>query len=398
MLGVCLVTGAYYPEVSGGGLQARTLALALRSRVRCTVVTTTTDPSLPARDTIEGIPVRRVFLDPASPASKLAAGIRMARHLLALRGEIDLIHLNGFSQKNLLMVTMAKLMRKGLVQKLTSLGADDPGSLGPTWGGRLARWCYARVDRVVGVSPAFLDGERLPEALRRKTVLIPNGVDLDRFRPLADGQERLELRRALDLPPDEPVVVFVGFCSQDKDPWTLWEAWRAVRRRRGGRLRLLFIGATASSYQEVDPQLAARLRRAIEEEGCGGQVRFIERTSEIERYLRASDLFVQTSRREGLPNALLEAMASGLPCAATRLPGLAGWLIEDGANGILFDPGDVEALGEALDRLCHDAPEAQRLGLAARRTIEQRFSIAQAAASYAELYRQVCGRTTGEHT
>lgn len=386
-IGVCLVTGAYYPEVSGGGLQARTLARALQGSVRCTVLTTTTDRTLPRDDRDEDIPVHRVYVRPDRPFSKVAAAARMATQLVRMRRHVDVIHLHGFSQKNWVVMGLAKLLRKPVVQKLTSLGIDDPASLPSTVGGRLQRWCYGQTDRLVAVSPALMHAVLDSPALRGRATLIANGVDVERFHPVDDPSHRAELRQALGLPAEAHITLFVGFCSRDKDPLTLWRAWRSVQWPEGVEPSLLFVGSTQASYHEIDQSLVAQLRREIAEAGREQHVRFIERAEEITRYYQAADAFVMPSRREGLPNALLEAMATALPCIAARLPGITDWVIEDGRTGLLFEPGDVEALTNALQRLVDDPAQAIRLGARADQTIVERFAIARIAAQYRALYQ-----------
>ena len=76
--GVLMVTGAYFPELSGGGLQARAVVRALSDRVAFSVLTTSSDPSLPRRSEEEGIPIRRVFVNPRSRASQLKAAVALA--------------------------------------------------------------------------------------------------------------------------------------------------------------------------------------------------------------------------------------------------------------------------------------------------------------------------------
>ena len=119
---------------------------------------------------------------------------------------------------------------------------------------------------------------------------------------------------------------------------------------------------------------------------------FVEHTSHIEQYYRAADIFVLSSRREGLPNALLEAMASGIACIASHLDGVTDDLIEDGVNGLLVSPDEVAELKTAL-RVLVDYPERlSLLGRQARQTIETHFAIEQTAQEYLKVYRSLMER------
>jgi glycosyltransferase involved in cell wall biosynthesis len=99
---------------------------------------------------------------------------------------------------------------------------------------------------------------------------------------------------------------------------------------------------------------------------------WVEDTVEL---LHALDLYALSSVREGLPIALLEAMAMRLPVVATSVGGVVA-LVGDGENGVLVTPRDVDGLATAMRRLLDDAPLRDRVGVAARRTIEERFTLA----------------------
>lgn len=385
---VCMVTGTYAPEVSGGSLQGRTLAVALKPRIRCVVLTTTTDSTLQREDVVDDIPVYRVYVEPRNLARKVLATFQIVRRLLMLRHEIDIIHMHGFSQKNWPVVCLNLWLRKPMVQKLTLLGTDDPASLRNTFSGRIQRWCYAQADRLIAVSPALMEAVQSDSMLRRRVQLIANGVDVARFSPVPND-ERRTLRQHLGFPPDAKVVLFVGIAAPRKDPLTVWRAWRKIQPQWGGRLRLLMIGATDSPYYEIDPSLVAQLRDEVRNAGCADQVSFLEGIEHIEAYFQAADLFVHSSRDEGLPNAVLEAMATGLPCIVARLRGITDWIIEDGVSGVLVEPGDVGAFAQTMLHLLEDAGAARALGMAARHTIQQRFGMDQIAISYEAMYREL---------
>jgi glycosyltransferase involved in cell wall biosynthesis len=186
-------------------------------------------------------------------------------------------------------------------------------------------------------------------------------------------------------------VLFVGFFSQEKRPDLLYEAWSKVAVSVAPDSALVFVGATQSPYYEIDARLAERIRQLAHALGLEGRIRCVERTYEIERFHRAADIFVLPSIREGMPNALLEAMASGTPCIATRLEGVTDMLIEHERNGLLVPPQDAAALQAALRR-CFEQPEwARGLGAEARRTVSERYGLDRTAAQYLIAYEELEG-------
>ena len=318
---VLMVTGAYAPETSGASRQCRNLIRALRDRADFTVLTTSTDPALPWNSIVDDTRVRRVAVDPNSRSSKAFAIERMASSFVELASAIDIVHLHGVSQNSLLVIALAKLLGKKSMIRLTSVGHDDPASIRAS--GALRWTAYRQADRFIGVTPRCAEGFAATGLDESRFVFIPNGVDLDRFKPSSIGV-RAEFQNQLRIPTGDPVILFVGFFSPEKNPDVLFDAWLSLFER-GVRSTLVLVGATQGPYYEIDAGIADRIRSKVEKRGVTESVVFVEAADNIEHYFRAADVFVLPTAREGLPNVLLEAMASGVPpviSAARRRDGL----------------------------------------------------------------------------
>lgn len=378
MRGVLMVTGAYWPEVSGASRQCRQLVQALGDRVRFDVLTTTTDAGLARSDAVDGARVRRVFVGEGRTAAA-RAGLALAASIVAARSRFDVLHLHGVSRKSAPLASLARALGKRVVLKLSSVGEDDPLSERA----RRYRRLYAGADAIVGPSPEMARRHEASGLPRERFRMIPNGVDLQRFRPARAG-ERADARRALDLP-DEPVVLFVGYFSREKRPDLLFRVWTDARERGAGGT-LLMVGATQGRHPEIDPALARAIQAEDGRRGVGKHVVFVERAEAMERVYRAADVFVMPSVREGSPNALIEAMASGLPCVATRLPGVTDAIIDDGVSGWLVAPDDTPALAQAMGRALANDGGA---GRAARARMEAGYGFDRTAAAYLDIYREL---------
>jgi glycosyltransferase involved in cell wall biosynthesis len=382
---VLMVTGAYYPETSGGGLQARTVIRALRGRADFSVLTTSADPSLPARSEEDGIPIRRVFVDVQSRLSQVTAAARVATAFVDLSARFDIVNLHGFSRKAILLAALSRLLKKRFVLTFQTGVHDEPTAAQAA--GVAAYWAYRQADVYLSVSPglsrAYL-AAGLPAARLRQ---VCNSVDTDRFRPPLRG-ERAALRRELGLPLDLALVLFVGFFSRDKRPQLLYRAWSAMASGNA-RIGLMMIGATESIHGEVDTELAAAIRAQAVRDGIADRMFFVESTPTIERYFRAADAYVLPSIREGLPIALIEAMSTGLPCVATRIEGSTDGLIDDRVNGLLIAPDDEAGMAAALRLVLNDGDTAARLGAAARETVLERYSIEKTAALWLAAYEEL---------
>lgn len=382
---VLMVTGAYHPEISSGGLQCRNMAQELRGRADVQVLTTSVDPSLPRHDHIDDVPVTRVRVDVRSRWSKARAVRRMLVDLVRLVPHSDIVHVHGYSSKNLLVALVAKTFRKPMVMSLHTAGFDEPAIIEQR--GSLHWWAFLSAELYLSVARGLVDAYLAAGLPAERIVLVPNGIDVDRFTP-ASAAERAALRRTLGLPVDIPLIVFVGFFSADKQPRVLFDAWLS-RQSASRPPAIVFVGATESAYFEVDDRIARDMRSDAAARGVADRLHFAGVTHDVPGYLRAADIFVLPSKREGLPVALLEAMACGLPCVASRLPGSTDAIIEHGVNGLLTTAGDAGELAGAIAALLEDEDRRRQLGAAARATIVAKYSSATVADRWLDAYHLI---------
>jgi glycosyltransferase involved in cell wall biosynthesis len=248
--------------------------------------------------------------------------------------------------------------------------------------GPLERWIYgSRVRRVVAnceaIRCALLDGADFVDPSR--FVVIPNAVrvpDED-----ADPGARFRARAALGLDEDAPVVGVVGRLAPMKGLEDLVDAWPLVRRELPGALLVL----------AGDGELAGALRERARERGVGDAVRLLGFQRDVGGVLSALDVFALPSvRDEGASNALLEAMAHGLPAVVTDCGGLPE-LVVDGQTGAVVGVGDVDALAGALTRILARDGRAARaeMGRKARERARERYSVDVVTEQWETLLREV---------
>lgn len=243
--------------------------------------------------------------------------------------------------------------------------------------GVLDRMLAYFTDAIVCVSPVVRASRtresRLPSD---RMVSIDNGIDLQRVHA---PESRAVARAALFLGEGTLALGIVGRLAPAKNHALLFEAVALVcREGAGSRLAVLVAG---------DGELEAALATRARDLGIDGQVRFLGLRRDIPRILKALDLLVISSTREGLPIVLLEAMKAGLPVIATRAGGIPD-VIDDGRTGILVD-SDPATLARAIVRLLFDGALRERLGKAAEESVVQHFDVRKTAAAYARLYRSL---------
>ena len=197
-------------------------------------------------------------------------------------------------------------------------------------------------------------------SLNDKIVVIANGVDVDRY---GDSVDRDEVRAELGLDSNAFVMVMVAMFKEQKGHVYLIEAAAEVLPPHP-EARILLIG---------DGELRPEMERRVHTAHIADAVAFLGSRRDVARILAASDLFVLPSLWEGLPMALLEAMASGLPCIATTVSGSAQVVVPD-VTGLLVPPGDTAALRDAMLAMLAEPVRARQMGDAGRRRVTSDFS------------------------
>jgi glycosyltransferase involved in cell wall biosynthesis len=381
-----MVTGAYHPEISSGGLQAELMARAMGGRAEVRVLTTAIDRSTPPRSVVDGVEVTRVHLQVNSTVSKLRASARMTLALIRLVRWCDVIHLHGVSTKNVFVTVMARVCGRPIVLSLHTMGADEPGPIRVQ--GLLAWWAFRSAARYLAVSPGLRQASLDAGIAADRIASVPNGIDTDRFAP-ATLEQRRQLRREVGHDVPGTVVLFVGYFSHDKQPRVLFDAWLRLFDQHGLDTTAWFVGATRSDYFEVDERIADDMRAEAERRGRSDRLIFTGPLHDVDRHFRLADVFVLPSRREGLPVALMEAMSCALPCVASLLPGATDTLIVDGVSGRLVAAGDVEAFAAAIADLVRHPARAGAMGMAARQIVLDRFASDRIAECWLQSYDAV---------
>jgi glycosyltransferase involved in cell wall biosynthesis len=242
------------------------------------------------------------------------------------------------------------------------------------------RWfSHASLDAVVANSRATAaNGPRLP--INRAAVrIVPNGVSAD---GCASPQEIAEFRARLGCAGDAPIVGGVGRLDGNKNFPVAIRAFASIAGRHPNAV--LVIAGPGPDREELRG-LAARL-------GLDRRVILAGPVPGIARYFGTFRVLCHTSRREGMPNVLLEAAARGIPAVATRA-GASAEVVEHGVTGYLVEQGDVAAISGYLDRLLSDPALAATMGAAAYRKVTDAFPVDAMIAGMTRVYDEALAGT-----
>ncbi len=370
-LRVAMIIQAYHPIVGGAERQLGVIAPLLVERGLEVHILTRRYPGLASFEIIDGIPVHRLAIPGPMPVASLVFTLGGLAALSRIRP--DVIHAHELLSPTTTGVGAKILFGTPLVAKVLGGGAmGDISKLkrNPISAIRL-NTILKKVDRFITISREIaceLNQAGIPE---QKLISIPNGVDTDRFRPVNDEEKR-KLEKALHLP-EGIRCIYTGRLEEEKNVAWLASIWGEIRSKHP-QASLLAIGAGSEEEN-------------IRQDAPQG-VFLLGEKSDVRPYLQSSDIFILPSKREGLSNALLEALACGLPAIATDVGGNRE-LIEDGVNGLLIPSNDSGRMVSVVNQLLDDTAARKRMGLKAREFVLEHYRIEKTIDRLICLYKEV---------
>ena len=366
---VLFIVDGRYPATGGAEMQARLLARELsRAGHSVRILAPRVDDSQSLRERIDGVDVTRLSYPRIKGLGAVVLNLRLALWLWRNKGDIDAIHVHMMHNLAGAIGWLKPWLRVPVTVKVSGAAEFQGGVLDPELRGRVKHRVLnagaRRLEAFQCISRHTLHMLREAGYPSDRLFLVPNAVDCDRF-----GAVQQEPQSALR-------VVFVGRHAPVKALDVLLRAWAELARPVDARLILVGDG----------PETAA-LRRLAVELCISDSVVFPGMLSDVAPELRRASIYVQPSLQEGLPNAVLEAMAAHLPVVATRVSGNED-VVDHGRSGLLVPPGDVQALAAALQCLLDEPALRARLGQAAAEDVRHGFATDQVVASLLKIYRR----------
>jgi glycosyltransferase involved in cell wall biosynthesis len=313
---------------------------------------------------VDGVPVCRQIRSLAvGPLFGLTYMLSTLVAVLRLRGRYDLIHCQQLYLHAPVAVLSQSLGGAPVIVRLASTGPlADVRAMRAMRGGPAMLRLAARARRFVALSREGVAQARSLGVAPERIALIPNAAllsdDGTHYRP-AGGE----------------FLLYVGWLRKEKGLDSLLDALARIE----SRLELWLVG---------DGPERATLEARARALGIADRVRFVGQVADPSPYYARARLFVLPSWGEGLSNALLEAMAFGLPVVVTRIGGNVD-LVEDGVNGLLVEVGHPGQLAAAMSRILRDDVLARHLGGAARQTVLDGYTMERIVERYLDLYRAV---------
>jgi len=217
--------------------------------------------------------------------------------------------------------------------------------------------------------------------------VIANGVDLERFHPAEAPADRNPLREQLGIGKNDIMITSVGGISPRKGSDLLLDAWARLASAFPN-IHLVLIGPRKDLEQPKLKGFRRRMEKTIRQSGAPERVHFSGLCENVEEYQRASDILVLPSEREGMPNAVLEAMASRVPVIMTPYKGLCSDMGTPGTHFLLSER-NVGALSSALRQLLENPAQRSEFASQGYDWVRQTLSLDKSLDRYAALYHEL---------
>jgi glycosyltransferase involved in cell wall biosynthesis len=317
----------------------------------------------------------RVFYYPLKrPWHMFSAVLQLGK--LIRHNHYDILHLYGLKANSLGRILGRLAGHKKIVGGLRS---QYPSGIKRKWTLWLDRLTFGLSLGYVSNSQAAVDFLSSRGYSREKFWVIHNGIDTESFLPKTE-EAKLQIKKRFHVPVNRMVIACIANLRQPKGHADLIKALSRLKQTREDVL-LVLVG---------DGPLRPTLEKLVKQLGLTENVLFMGFLGhdKIPEILAIVDVFVLPSLVEGLPTAVVEAMAAACPVVVTRVGGTPE-VVNDGETGFLVDPGDPATLAERIAQLLSDGDLRRKMGEAARKRVEEKFSLENMVRQYEALYKEV---------
>lgn len=387
---VCIVSPLYHASLGGVGRQALALTEKLKTQGISVFVIARKMKGLPKCKYNNRIPIYKAWafrpnkhnlenMNLINIIISLSFCLSASIILFKKRKEYDIVHFHGASLPLMSNILQLKLYRKKVISKVAAANlGTEAGSLKGKYSllGKILIRLLRKVDYFIAISEEIKEGLLIDGYDQNKIVRIPNFIDTKVFYPV-NKKLKKQLKKKLFLP-DKKIITFSGRLVERKGIHILLQSFAMVVKK----YKNIFLIILGGGYLEKN------LKDQSQTFGIDKNIKFCGFVTNIHEYLNATDIYIFPSFQEGFPNAVLEAMACGLPVIATKIGGVVD-IIKDGENGLLVEPGNKNELANALKKLISEPGYALSLGQNALKTIRENYGIDIIVNKYLHLYAKM---------
>lgn len=380
-MNVLMVIERYIPIWGGAENQLRQLCPHLiAAGCNIEIVTRRWHHNMEKQELVDGVLVHRIGIPGTSVLAKMLFVVMLIDFLLRAGRRTDIYHSHGAVKMGAICWLVAVICRKKNVAKIATAGHIS--QLLKSSIGRIILYMFKRSSAIISMTSEIESELSNIRVTQEKIIHITNGVNCKRFCPVNSKQKNV-IRDVLGIPQNAIVMLFSSRLVYRKGLDTLIKAWPEINSHLP-QAYLLILGSGTDQQDSVAEEMEAKVRDEKLK-----NILFLGETTKPEKYLSAADCFLFPSRKEGFPNALMEAMASELPCVASQIGGVKD-IITDGVDGVFFELENSSMLTEKCLSLFVNRQESVTIRIQARKNMLENFSFEIISARYLDLYRTLC--------
>jgi glycosyltransferase involved in cell wall biosynthesis len=368
--GILFVTGGFYPELHGGSIQIRNLIRNLKKKYNIFVLSSskiynTSLFDIANKSNIFRLKKNNFFLS-------IYNILKMILFFLLIQKKISIIHFRGFTKKVILIIILGKIFRKKIIYSPTRYLEDDIYTLKKNI---FFYYFIRKIDVLLCISKIFFTGKNAFVKKIFKFEYLPNFVDLNIYR-----FKKKKFHKNLN-------ILFIGFFSKIKNPQLIYNAWKKIKNKN---IKIIFIGKKNFDYYLSDFRIYNQIYDDAKKNSLLKKIKFVDQTNKITKYFNISDIFVLPSKTEGMPNSLLEAMASGLVPVVLKISNLYSDIIIDKFNGFILKKNNANELAKILQNIIYNKNKLTQISINARKTIEKKFDLNIYLVKIKNVYKNLC--------
>jgi len=305
-------------------------------------------------------------------------------HLYKQKNSFEILHCLGSGNwLSLYAVAIGKLLGKRTVLEMTLLGGDDPISIQNEpikLKSNFRLWLFSKADIIISISPALTKAYKSSGMPMDKLQEVPNPVNTKQFN-YPSKEEKLKIRKKLGFREKQVIVLFAGSIIERKGIDLLIASFAKFVSKHSEAL-LLMVGSCRNENR-------VKYLKKINILDIKKKVILKGLVSNVDEYMKASDLFVFTSLREGFPNVIVEAMASRLPVITLNIPDITNYIIRDGIDGIVVKDENPTQIALAMEKIVENQTLYDYITTNAKDTVLNKFSVEIVDQKYLQIYEKL---------
>jgi L-malate glycosyltransferase len=386
---ICIVSRAIPPDFAGAGKRAFNQAKYIAQKGHKVALLTSTICNYNV-DNLEILTIKLpIFYKNKGIYSKILRFLYNPILLLKImvimkRNKYEIIHcIPGNTLFSMLSVLAAKILIKKVITETTLIGSDDPISLRKSRLGFIKFYIFNLSDIIVNISPLLFEACKKAKINNNKLYVIGNSVNTSKFAKVSI-QDKIKIRQKLGLNNYKSILLYVGILRPRKGVDSLIRMFNHLSKEIHD---ICLVLAGPIDKDEENILYTEQLRKIVNIYNLNSKVIFKGEISNVDEYMKASDIFVFASKREGFGTVLVEAMSTGLPVVTTKISKITEYIIKNNYDGIIVK-NERELLSK-VRMLLDDRQVYNFISMNARNTAKNKFSEDVIMKSYFNIYNNL---------